>query len=274
MYTLSLVIYAFIMAYMLFAAGWLTYRGIDFGIHSATWTPSTEKNVALVFAQPGFRDVIVSLAATYGLYVVSSIMYLEPWHMFTSFLQYLLLLPTYINILNIYAFCNIHDEEASCDFYSYSPIDGPSISPSANSWGTKGDNQISTDLGAVVAVSSAQGKQEVEVELPSDQLDINAAYEEALTRMQKKRENTPQVVDAKTKREDDNKSFRTNLLLFWIGCNALLIAVVTSQHFNGLFISGGGGNSYLAFILWSVAAMAAFRFIGSTAYLIFRFFTD
>ena len=29
--------------------------------------------------------------------------------MFTSFVQYLLLTPTYINILNVYAFCNTHD---------------------------------------------------------------------------------------------------------------------------------------------------------------------
>jgi chitin synthase len=29
--------------------------------------------------------------------------------MFTSFIQYLLLSPSYINVLNVYAFCNTHD---------------------------------------------------------------------------------------------------------------------------------------------------------------------
>ena len=33
----------------------------------------------------------------------------DPWHMITSFLQYLLLSPMYINILNIYAFANLDD---------------------------------------------------------------------------------------------------------------------------------------------------------------------
>ena len=36
-------------------------------------------------------------------------MHLEPWHMFTSFLPYMLLSPTYVNILNVYAFCNLDD---------------------------------------------------------------------------------------------------------------------------------------------------------------------
>lgn len=109
MFTISVVFYAIIMIYMLFAAIWLTYRGVESGIQSTTWTQSSGRNLVIVLGQPGFRDLIISLSATYGLYFVSSFMYLEPWHMFTSFLQYLLLLPSYINILNIYAFCNIHD---------------------------------------------------------------------------------------------------------------------------------------------------------------------
>ena len=32
-----------------------------------------------------FRDIVISLAATYGLYFFSSFIHFEPWHMFTSF---------------------------------------------------------------------------------------------------------------------------------------------------------------------------------------------
>lgn len=109
MFTISVVFYAIIMAYMLFAAAWLTYQGVELGIQSTPWAQSPSQNLVLVLGQPGFRNIIISLGATYGLYLVSSFLYLEPWHMFTSFFQYLLLLPSYINILNIYAFCNIHD---------------------------------------------------------------------------------------------------------------------------------------------------------------------
>jgi chitin synthase len=31
----------------------------------------------------------------------------EPWHMFTSIIQYLLMAPSFVNVINIYAFCNV-----------------------------------------------------------------------------------------------------------------------------------------------------------------------
>lgn len=70
-----------------------------------------------------FRNIIISLIATTGLYLLSSILFvspvfidfikwaltcygdvqLEPWHMFTSFVQYLLMAPSYISVLDVYA---------------------------------------------------------------------------------------------------------------------------------------------------------------------------
>lgn len=46
---------------------------------------------------------------TDGCYVLSSILALDPWHIVTSMGQYMLLAPFYINLLNIYAFSNLHD---------------------------------------------------------------------------------------------------------------------------------------------------------------------
>ena len=34
---------------------------------------------------------------------------MDPWHMFHSFPQYMLLAPSFTNVLNVYAFCNLHD---------------------------------------------------------------------------------------------------------------------------------------------------------------------
>lgn len=63
----------------------------------------------------------------------------------TCMLQYVLCSPIWINVLNIYAFSNLHDF----------------------SWGTKEDNQ-EEDLGN--AAGNKDGT--VEVELPTDQADI------------------------------------------------------------------------------------------------------
>ena len=48
----------------------------------------------LVKSNATFRDIVISLAATYGLYFIGSFMHLEPWHMFTSFIQYMFFLPS------------------------------------------------------------------------------------------------------------------------------------------------------------------------------------
>lgn len=56
-----------------------------------------------------FIKMIVSLATTYGIYIAASIFALDPWHMLTSFIPYVILSPMYLNILTIYAFCNLDD---------------------------------------------------------------------------------------------------------------------------------------------------------------------
>lgn len=74
--------------------------------------------------------------------------------MLTCFVQYMLFLPSFVNILNVYAFCNLHDV----------------------SWGTKGDNAAAT-LSSVISKQDKDGKQMVEVEVPTDREDINNNYE-------------------------------------------------------------------------------------------------
>lgn len=110
MFIISVIAYGFIMMYTSFAGGWLAYKSFQQGINTPGWDPNNALgNFTLLLSQPGFRNVVISLLATYGLYIIASLLYLDPWHMITSFSQYLFLLPTYVNILNVYAFCNIHD---------------------------------------------------------------------------------------------------------------------------------------------------------------------
>lgn len=110
MFIISVIAYGLIIIYTSFAGGWLAFKGFQEGMNTPGWDPNnTLGNFSLLLSQSGFRNVVISLLATYGLYIIASILYLDPWHMITSFLQYLFLLPTYVNILNVYAFCNIHD---------------------------------------------------------------------------------------------------------------------------------------------------------------------
>lgn len=47
-----------------------------------------------LFGNKTFRDIAISLAGTYGLYLIGSIVHLEVGHLFTSFVQYLFFLPS------------------------------------------------------------------------------------------------------------------------------------------------------------------------------------
>ncbi|TXT15990.1 hypothetical protein VHUM_00493 [Vanrija humicola] len=203
--------------------------------------------------KPIFIRLVVSLAATYGIFVVSSFLALDPWHIFTCFLQYLLFTPTYINVLNIVSLGIFHDL----------------------SWGTKGADTVETDLGKVQGVG-----REVEVALVSDQHDIDMAYQDALDNIRIKRarvdpdEMPPAKSASEQKQKDIYANFRTNLLLIWSLSNALLASIILAGNDNETF--SGSGNSrqgvYMLIILIFVAGMAAFRFICATLYLIIRLF--
>ncbi|ANB12885.1 chitin synthase CHS2 [Sugiyamaella lignohabitans] len=188
-----------------------------------------------------FTTIIVSLASTYGLYALMSFLYFDPWHVFTSSLQYFFLLPSYVCTLQIYAFCNTHDV----------------------TWGTKGDNEQKMDLGSAVVKTEA-GKDVVEIEMPSEQLDIDSGYEEALHNLRERTRIPEAPANQLTVQQDYYREVRTRVVLVWMISNALL-AMIMTQVFG---LDSTNNNVYLKIILWSVAGLALFRAIGSSAYLV------
>jgi len=243
-YTLAFIGFALVTVYMTVAAFLLAFKGIQ--------NIAKEQNKALsigdIFTNSIFRNIVLSLLATLGLYILASLIFFEPWHMITSFVQYLLLAPSYINVLNVYAFANVHDV----------------------SWGTKGDNKVSTDLGVV---QTGKNKNEVEVAVPTTETDLDAAYEDAIHVLSTKPPKAEPKQDPATQQEDYYKSFRTNVLLAWVLSNALLGAGIVAA--TGSAASKGSSatvNGYMAFILFSVAGLAFIRFIGSTSYMLIRLF--
>ncbi|KFH65912.1 chitin synthase [Podila verticillata NRRL 6337] len=242
-YKSSMGFFAILMGYMLFGAGYMTVNGINQAKKEAEQNADSGLSMTTLYFQNAmFRNTVISLASTYGLYFFASFLFLEPWHMFHSFIQYLFMVPSYVNILNVYAFCNIHDI----------------------SWGTKGDTSVATDLG--VAKKTADG---VEVSVPTDSHDINNAYDEAVSALSVKSVEVKQHRDAKTKQEDYYREIRTRVLLAWIMSNALLVALITSTNVSSYRDTS---TLYLGVVLWSVAGLALFRFFGSVTYMILRLF--
>jgi chitin synthase len=226
MYLASMVVYCVIMAYTTMSALYIVIKQLK------------DPHTALALGNNVFTNLIVSTASTIGLYFIMSFLYLDPWHMITSSAQYFALLPSYICTLQVYAFCNAHDV----------------------TWGTKGDNISSTDLGAAKGKGGKGGI--VELEMPSEQHDIDTGYEEALRNLRDRIEvPEPPISDAQAQ-EDYYRNVRTYMVVVWLVSNAVL-AMAISEAYNATQVAD---NFYLKFILWSVAAVALFRAIGSTTF--------
>ncbi|MCJ1314956.1 Chitin synthase, class 2 [Xylographa vitiligo] len=224
MFMSSMIVYSIIMAYTFFCSLYI--------IISQLKNPLT----ILVLGDNIFTNLIVSTASTVGLYFLMSFLYLDPWHMFTSSAQYFALLPSYICTLQVYAFCNTHDV----------------------TWGTKGDNVIHTDLGAAVGKAGNT----VSLEMPSEQLDIDSGYDEALRNLRDRLEVPVPGVSEAQQQEDYYRAVRTYMVVAWMVANAVL-AMAVSEAYDSTNVTS---NFYLKFLLWSVAGLALFRALGSSAF--------
>jgi chitin synthase len=250
-YLLTVIFFSFIMMLMLFLGTWAIVES------TTKYTDAVSKNPSITFASyllstGTFRDIVISVLSTYGLYLISSVMALDPWHVFTSMLQYLLLLPGYVNILMVYAFCNIHDI----------------------SWGTKGDNVVVAHEGPKIT-TDASGQKIMETQVPStNAADIDMAYQNMLTHLKRnmiEKPNGNQSVDQKTKQDDYFKEFRTRVVILWVTSNAVLVYLFSSPDVNKAIFPNRASNSvnpYLTFLFWSVAGLSLIRFIFSTIFLV------
>jgi chitin synthase len=170
-----------------------------------------------LFASGGSGIILIALLATFGLYFIASFAYADPWHMFSSFPQYMLLASSYINILNVYAYCNWHDV----------------------SWGTKGSDKAD----ALPSAQTTKGKDgtAATIEEPDKpQADIDSAFEITV-----KRALAPYVpVQEKTQKtlEDSYKSFRTKLIIAWIFSNAFLAFAITSDDLDSVSLNVSFSN--------------------------------
>ncbi len=229
MYLASMVVYGIIMAYTTFCTLYI----VVVQLKGADTVIALGNNV--------FTNLVVSTASTVGLYFLMSFMYLDPWHMFTSSAQYFALLPSYICTLQVYAFCNAHDV----------------------TWGTKGDNVTKTDLGTATG-KGGKDSGVVELEMPNEQRDIDTCYDEALFNLRDRVKVAPSEVSEAQQQEDYYRAIRTYMVVVWLVANAIL-AMAVSEAYSA---ANAADNSYLHFILWSVAVVALFRAVGSTVFLI------
>lgn len=77
LYMTMVYFWVFIMIYLAFAAVFVTVRSIQEEVKDNNFTFST------LFTNSTFFSIIVSLGSTYVMWFIASIIFLDPWHMFT-----------------------------------------------------------------------------------------------------------------------------------------------------------------------------------------------
>jgi len=200
-----------------------------------------------------FSSYMVGFSRTslISILVIASFLYRDPWHMFSSFLQYLCLAPSFTNVLNVYAFCNLHDV----------------------SWGTKGSDKAE----ALPSVSSSKpkGGEAVVEDQAHVQADVDANFRDTVTRAMTRIET--KNVHEKPTLDDQNKTFRTRLVALWMVTNAGLAIAI--ENISGISNSSSSNeeqqlqskqSTYFAIILYATFGLSAVRFIGCVYYFVNR----
>jgi chitin synthase len=116
----------------------------------------------------------------------------------------------------------------------------------------------------------------VDVSIPTDDGDLNAQYEAEMRKIVMKAPPEKREFSASEKQEDYYKGFRSRVVIFWLVCNFGLVAVVLStaglERITASTNDSTKSTVYLAVVLWSVAGLSLFKFIGAMWFLIVRMF--
>jgi len=109
--------------------------------------------------------------------------------------------------------------------------------------------------------------------------DLDTLYTTALEKFSTEVVEEPKKENASDKELNYNKAFRSYVVLAWMFCNAALVALVLKagglQRLSVTTTTGTEAESptvkiYLMIVLWSVAGLSGFKFVGAMWYKIHR----
>ncbi|QKX54176.1 uncharacterized protein TRUGW13939_01260 [Talaromyces rugulosus] len=244
-YILSFLYFALVQMYILILSFYLVAQAFTGGNIDLNFDDGAGGFVASFFTSTTGL-VLIALVSTYGTYLIGSVLYLDPWHLITSSWAYFLGMPSTINVLNVYAFCNWHDV----------------------SWGTKGSDNAAASLPSAQTKLADGAKSTFVEELDKPQADIDIEFELTVRRaLAEYKEPEP---DKTVSLDDSYKTFRTNLVLCWALSNSLLALLINNAGVRTLCLTTTSTDRtawYFKCLLWATSTLSIFRFMGALWFL-------
>jgi chitin synthase len=252
-YLISFIIFGAIQGYFILNVIYLIIRVFQTG--PIDGTGSDYNYIQTFYASLGDWTILIAAGSLFGVYYVASFLSLDPWHMFTSYPQYLFISSSYTNILNIYAFSNWHDV----------------------SWGVKaGKAPESIDVLPSVRLFKKQNTEGQsgnlytfeDTELPEEDIDVRfeATVKRALVPYV-----APKPHDTEPTVEESFKTFRTRLVVAYIFSNFMLCIFIMNDSFDKLKFLGDSEQHKIWFFkiwMWGTSITFIVRFLGCCWFLL------
>ncbi|KAK9894719.1 glycosyltransferase family 2 protein [Cystobasidium minutum MCA 4210] len=235
-YTMSMWIFGLLAMYLVVNTLYLTAMALcpmQMKINDAL---DHGKSVITVFTDGTFGPIAAGLLGTFGIWILASLLYLDPWHLLNSFVQYLFITISFTNVLAVYSFCNLHDV----------------------SWGTKGSDKAETL--ASVQTKKVKDSEDTIVEVEEQtQASIDERFKQTVMRavsaFEKEEEKEMPTID------DANRTFRTRLVVTWLLVNAILCIAISR-------LPAIHRTIYFQVLLWITFGLSGARFMGFLYYMI------
>ncbi|KAJ5894972.1 CAZyme family GT2 [Penicillium taxi] len=240
-YTFSFMIFGFIQLYVSVLAFYMV--GTNTTSSTIDWAMDEDAIISKPWNTLGSDMILLTIICTYGTHFVASLLYLDPWHIVTSFWAAYTGMTCTSNILMVYSFSNWHDV-------------------------ILGVKVANTSKSLPEAQTKKDAKSTFVEEEEKPQIDIDTLFETTVKRalapfVAPPDEDEPSI-------DDSFKAFRTWLVGAFIFSNLLMVLLIQSHGIKQMCLDAGPTKrtlNYVLAVVWATIGLYLFRFIGSLFFL-------
>ncbi|EEB05428.1 chitin synthase Chs2 [Schizosaccharomyces japonicus yFS275] len=210
---------------------------------------NSSSNGDSILGNNSFTTLLFCPLMMFLFHLITALLQLNPWHILTGSIPYVLLLPFRVFTKNIFAFCHMHDTLQLGERKHYVDIED----------------------GLLECVRS-NNSQTIVLSIPTEE-DVENQYHASRNNLHGDASDMTMnhiVSESQQSRmfADYTRSIRTRFVLLWALCN-LVLAMILTQSLNDTSIDD---NGYVKFIFWLLFSFSALKMMGAFSYATIQLF--